>query len=512
MKILSASQFYEADAYTISTQGITSDALMERAATEIFNWLHVRLQGAPITIHLFCGIGNNGGDGIAVARLMQEHGYNIKVYVVNYSDKRSKDFLLNLERLKDRKIWPAFLQEDSELPEIAKEDIVVDAIFGIGLNRAPAPWVKRIIQYINDCKAFVLAVDIPSGLYADGSPDDVEAVVEADFVLTIQLPKLSFFLPTTGVFCKQWEVVNIGLDQGFIQNTPAAYKLIGKNEALQFYRPREKYSHKGTYGHTLIVGGSMGKIGALILSATACLKSGSGLVTTYGPKCGYIPLQTAVPEAMMIVDKGEECITNIEYIIKPTVVCMGMGMGQDVATAKAVEQFLTTYKGALLLDADALNLLSSNEDWWSLLPQQTVLTPHPKELERLIGAWKNEDEKLKKAKAFSAKYSLIIVIKGANTMVISNGIGYINTSGNPGMATGGSGDVLSGIIGGLIAQQYTPLQAAIFGVYLHGKAADIAVSKTGYQSLTASIIADHLGSAYISLFETQAPATEQQKE
>ncbi|PCJ93271.1 MAG: bifunctional ADP-dependent NAD(P)H-hydrate dehydratase/NAD(P)H-hydrate epimerase [Flavobacteriaceae bacterium] len=499
MKIFNASQIYEADACTVKVQGIASHELMERAALQIFNWMDYRMQGAPVKIHLFCGIGNNGGDGIALARHLQEHGYNIKVFVVNYSDKRSKDFLLNLERLKDRKVWPTFLNSDSEFPEIDKDDIIVDAIFGIGLNRALCAWVANLIQYLNKSDAFILSIDIPSGLYLDKYPENTTGIINAGFVLSFQAPKLVFFLPQTGVYLKQWAMLDIGLDAAYIANTKTDYEFIDKIEVLSMYMPRDKFSHKGTYGHSLMIGGSHGKIGAMILASNACLHSGSGLVTAYVPNCGYVPLQTALPEIMVITDENESWLTDIVYDIVPTVVSIGMGMGKKDELKKTFSSFIANYEGSLVIDADGLNLLSESKVLLKKLPSQAILTPHPKELERLIGVWKDDFDKLKKAKKFSSQYDCVLVIKGAHTIVVYENVGYVNSTGNPGMATAGSGDALTGVITGLVAQGYEPLKASILGVYLHGKAADIAVEKFGYQSLTASRIIDHIGSAYIDL-------------
>ncbi|MEE9362149.1 MAG: NAD(P)H-hydrate dehydratase [Cellulophaga sp.] len=501
MKIFTAQQIYEADKFTTDKQKIGSDELMERAAVQIFNWIHTRMQGAQVKIHLFCGIGNNGGDGIALARHLQEHGYNIGVYVVNYSDKRSKDFLINLTRLKDRKIWPNFINEDcADFPEIHKDDIIVDAIFGIGLNRTPVDWVTKIMQFLNDTGAFVLSVDIPSGLFSDKTPENPKAVVNANYVLSFQAPKLVFFLPETGIYSNQWEIVDIGLDQEYMETVKVGYSLVGKSEVLPFYVPREKFSHKGTYGHSLIIGGSFGKIGAVTLASKACLLSGSGLVTSFVPGCGYIPLQTAFPEAMVLTDNNEKIISKIEFGIVPNAIGIGVGLGKEKETVKAFSDFLKKNKSPLVLDGDALNILSENKSFLNKLPKGSILTPHPKELERLIGKWKDDFDKLDKTKKFSKRYSCIIVIKGAHTITIKEDEGYVNTTGNPGMSTAGSGDVLTGIITGLVAQGYDSLQAAIFGVYLHGKAGDIAVEKSGYQSLIASSLLDNIGDAYLDLF------------
>ncbi len=501
MKLYNAQQIYAADKYTIASQRIESDELMERAALQLFTWLHLRLQGASVKIHLFCGIGNNGGDGIALARHLLDHGYNIGVYVVNYSKTRSKDFLINLERLKERKVWPVFLEEGTTLPEIGRDDIIVDAIFGIGLNRPPAKWVITLMRHLHKSEALILSVDIPSGLYMNDVPEDVDGVIKANYVLSFQAPKLVFFLPETGVFLENWEVLDIELDQKFLSEQETEYQLIGKNEVLPLYLPREKFAHKGTYGHSLVIGGSYGKIGAVVLSAKAALHSGSGLVTAYVPKCGYAIMQTTLPEAMVVSDADEKHISAIDYEIDPTVIGLGVGLGKEAATVKALSDFLSKNKTPLVVDADGLNILSENQALLEKLPSKTILTPHPKELERLIGRWENDFDKLKKAKEFSKKYDCIVVIKGAHTITIYEDKGYINTTGNPGMATGGSGDVLTGVITGLVAQGYKPLEATIFGVYIHGKAADLVVENTGYQALTATGIVEGIGGAYLDLFK-----------
>lgn len=513
MKLYSAKQIYKADQISIKKEEIGSNELMERAALQLFNWMHLRMQGAPVKIHLFCGIGNNGGDGIALARHLVDHGYNVEVYVINYSEKRSKDFLINLDRLKDRKVWPHFMNSDDELPEIGREDIIVDGIFGIGLNRSPDSWVVKVIQHLNNSQAFILSIDIPSGLFTDQGPEDFEAIVKSNFVLSFQTPKLVFFLPETGRYIEQWEVLDIGLDPEYLRVTETDYELIGKNEVLTMYKPREKYGHKGTYGHSLLVGGSYGKMGSVCLSSKAALYSGSGLVTSYVPKIGYNILQSSLPEIMVMTDTNENELTDIKFEIEPTVIGVGVGIGTSEATVKALSSFLKTNKLPLVLDADALNILSKNKDLLKELPEDSILTPHPKELERLIGKWEDDFDKLAKVKKFSKKHKCIVVIKGAHTIIVKNGKGYVNTTGNPGMATAGSGDVLTGVITGLRAQGYPALNAAIFGVYLHGKAGDIAVESSGFQSLTASHLIDNLAGAYLDLFKMpEQPVVEEENQ
>lgn len=511
MKVFSKEQIYEGDKLTAERQEISSTDLMERAGTQIFNWMHAKMQGAQVPIHVFCGIGNNGGDGLVLARHLITHGYNVNTFITNCSDKRSKDFLINYDRVKNvTKKWPILLNCAEDFPEIQPDDIIVDAVFGIGLNRAIDEWVKNLFMHFRATKAFTLSIDIPSGLHTDKAITDEDAVVWAGFTLSFASPKLVFFLPETAKYTVQWEVLNIGLDQEFLQTTETEVDLIGKHEVLPNYIPRDKFSHKGQFGHALIIGGSYGKIGAVTLASRAALSAGAGLISAYVPKCGYHALQASFPEAMVITDKDEEIITSIKFDITPTVIGFGVGVGTDKKTVSAFSSFLKTNKLPLVIDADGINILSKKKDLLKLLPEATVLTPHPKELERLIGTWKDDFDKLNKIKAFSKKYKVIVLIKGANSITVFDDKLYVNTTGNPGLATAGSGDVLTGIITGLISQGYAPLVATIFGVYLHGKAADIAVESFGYQSLISSHVIEYLGDAYLDLFKEPEPPQEQQ--
>jgi len=504
MKIFSARQIYEADRATEQKQQITSIDLMERAADQVFQWLDQRLQKTQVPIHIFCGIGNNGGDGMALGRMLLDNGYIVKSYIVNYSEKRSKCFLINYDRYKNMtKDWPLMMKCEEDFPTISSNDIAVDCIFGIGLNKPIADWVKNLIQHINRSRAFVLSIDVPSGLFVDQNTPDKEAVIRASATLTFQSPKLVFFLPDTNRFSQTIEVLDIGLDAQYIAETPPVANLIMKNEVLSMYLPRDKFSHKGHFGHSYIAGGSYGKIGAVILAAKACLKAGAGKITAYIPECGYMALQTAVPEVMVETEGTTHFANEIRISDDTTFVGIGVGMGTHPETAKAFLDFLKNQKKPMVVDADALNILSENQDKLALLPKQSILTPHAVELERLIGKWKNDFDKLEKAKEFSKKYDVIVIIKGAHTISVYQDKLFVNSTGNPGMATPGSGDVLTGLLVGLLSQGYQPVIAAIFGVYLHGSAGDLAVRQTGYQSLLAGDIADFIGDAFLELFRKE---------
>ncbi|MFD0964217.1 NAD(P)H-hydrate dehydratase [Pseudofulvibacter geojedonensis] len=512
MKILSAKQIYKAHQATITNQQITELDLLERAGLQIFNWMHMRMQGAQVKIHIFNGIGNNGGVGLVLARHLLEHGYNVANYVVNYSKKRTDGFLKNYDRVKKLKQWPVLLNEASEFPtDITADDIIVDAIFGIGLNRGTTNLVNNLFAHLNAIKAFKLAVDIPSGLYSNKVPNNLDHVLRVNYTLAFQSPKMCFFLPETAIFTEQWEVLDIGLDPEFMHAAFGA-QLIAKPEVLPMYRMREKFANKFTYGHSLLIGGSYGKIGSIQLASKAALVSGCGMVSALVPECGYNVLQSSFPELMVQNSSNNKLLNEIQPKGHFNVIGIGCGMGTDEITQKAFESFIESNTLPLVIDADGLNCLSRNTELLSKLPEMSILTPHKAELERLIGSWTNDFEMLKKAKDFSTQYDCILVLKDAITITVYHKEVFINTTGNTALATAGSGDVLTGIITGLLAQGYDPLSACMFGVYLHGKTADIGLQDTGYQSFIASDIINYLPDAYMDLFkqpEQPTPAEEQ---
>jgi hydroxyethylthiazole kinase-like uncharacterized protein yjeF len=502
MYILTSTELAKVDQATIANKEISAIQLMEQAATSCFEWLHTRLQGQQIKIHVFCGIGNNGGDGLVIARHLFQHGYNVSCYIVKFSDKRSDCFLENYNRLKALGKWPEVITNENEFPNVDFEDIVIDAIFGNGLTRKPEGFTKKLIKYINSTKVFTLAIDVPSGLFTNKHVLDKNSVLRANHTLTFQTPKLAFLLPENKEYLNTWEVLDIGLDEVFIENLEVKLIYITKNEIIPLYKSRNKWDHKGTFGHSLIIGGSFGKIGAVTLATKAALKIGSGLVTAFLPKCGYQIVQIGVPEAMVEVDNDQE-LTYFNFKTKATVIGIGPGMGTSEKTAVGFLNFLKDNKTPLVVDADAINLISENKLLLQYLPKNSILTPHPKELERLIGPWKNDYEKLDKAVALSTKNKIILILKGAHTVIVDGQFMYFNSTGNPALATAGSGDVLTGIITGLIAQGYEPRNAAIFGVYLHGKTADIALQKTSYETFTASSILAYLSDAILDLFQQE---------
>ncbi|WP_224490142.1 NAD(P)H-hydrate dehydratase [Robertkochia flava] len=499
MKIFNADQIREADKMTMERQHISSVQLMERAGYRLFQHLHEGFVPVKGEVLVLAGMGNNGGDGLVVARYLRKARQKVKVIMVNFSSGRSEDLKVNCQKFVAAGGEIVELHEGDPVPKPGRNDLVIDAIFGIGLNRRPPLWVEELIFQINNSAARVVAVDIPSGLYMTGLPENPEAVIRAHHTFTFELPKLVFLLPQTGGYTGNWSLVSIDQDKDFIDNTPTKYYYSNQEDMAQLLRPRARFSHKGTYGHVLIVGGSYGKIGAALMSAEAALTSGSGLVSALVPHCGYEIFQTAVPEVMCVPVEDEKILTQMNPGFVPDVVAMGPGMGKEQSTTGAMKRFLKGYRGALVLDADALNILAEEQEIWGLLPEGTVLTPHPGEFKRMAGSWDNDFEMMERAMRLAGERKVIMVLKGAYTMVTDGERMYFNASGNPGMATGGSGDVLTGIISALRGQGYPAFEAARLGVYLHGLSGDIAIRETSVWSLTATDIIDFLGDAFLHL-------------
>jgi len=324
-------------------------------------------------------------------------------------------------------------------------------------------------------------------------------VVQADHTLTFQNPKLALFLPENKSYTGQWEILDIGLDREYLEAVETRYYTVDQDRARALYRPRELFSHKGTFGHSLLIGGSQGKIGAVLLSCSGAVRAGSGLVTGYLPKCGYAALQTALPEVMAEVD-DEYYLQYFNFSTKPDAIGIGTGLGMHVRTKKGFVQFLRETDKPLVLDADALNIISEFEELADLIPKDAILTPHPKEFERLVGPWKNDYEKLDKQLKFANRHSCVVVLKGAHTSIAANDRICFNTSGNPALATAGSGDVLTGILTALLAQGYPAAEAAQLGVFLHGRTADLAVlDNESEESFSARDIPEYLGRAFKEL-------------
>ncbi len=495
MKVLNIQQVRKADAYTIQHEPIASIDLMERASLKVFQKT-VELFDVNTSITILCGMGNNGGDGLVVARMLLEKKYNCKVYVVKHTTSFSEDCQINYTRL--QKKFPHAVSEISKEEEIPvfNQDVIVEAILGSGLNKVvDNRLLCKLFKVINQSKSFVFSIDIPSGLWADNPTPEEACKVYADFVYTFQFPKLSFFFPENYTYVGEWEVGDIKLHPDFINKLQTPYYYVKESDILPLIKHRAKFSHKGNFGHALIVAGSKGMMGAAVLATKACLRSGAGLVEVHVPECGYSILQTTTPEALCSCDTHTDFFTHypLEKNNSVNAIAVGPGLGVSKDSQNGLKNLIYNTKQPMVLDADAINILAENKTYVNYLPQNSILTPHLKEFERLVGKSANWFERLQKQREISQKYHIIIVLKGAHSSIsLPDGNVFFNSTGNPGMATGGSGDVLTGIIVGLLAQGYPPHEAAIVGTYIHGRAGDLALQSKTCQSLIASDIIEKL--------------------
>ena len=483
IKILSSKQIRAVDQYTIDNKPITSIDLMEKAS-KAFVSSFVKSHGINYRVKIFCGTGNNGGDGLAISRLLIGKGYSVLTYCIGDLSRASPDFKINFERLKSISD-PSLLESKSNFPELNGQDIVIDGIFGSGLSRPVEGLFAELIDFINsaNCKR-VFAIDIASGLFSEQNSIG-NRIIECDETISFQIPKLAFYLPQNNKYVGQLKFVDIGLNTGFIDDQKSQLFTVTKEYVQSVLKNRSTYAHKGSMGRDLIIAGSKGKMGAAILSVRACLRSGAGLVTAYIPECGYNILQTASPESMVITDPMENIISHMPSIENYDSIGIGPGIGISEPTVKALRSLLADAKQPLVLDADALNIISNN-NLLTLIPKNSVLTPHPGEFERLVGKWSNDYERLEKQIELSKKHNIVILLKGAHSSISDeHGMVCFNTTGNPGMATAGSGDVLTGIITSLIGQGYKPFESAIIGAYLHGLAGNLYVLEASEEGLIA---------------------------
>jgi hydroxyethylthiazole kinase-like uncharacterized protein yjeF len=504
MKILSAVQTRELDQATIQEQGITSVQLMERAAMAFVEWFFGRFdQDEAGGILILCGPGNNGGDGLAVARLLHAAGYAVRVALLP-AGKQSSDWQHN------RQLLPAAVPvaeiETASLPEITANTLAIDALFGTGLSRPLDGLAAAVVQHLNDAQVRAVAIDLPSGLFADAPQPADSAVVRAQHTVSFGLPKLAFLLPQNADFVGEWQVESIELSEKFIAQAATPWHYTDAAAVAGQLPPRPKFSHKGTFGHALLLAGSRGKMGAAVLSAGACLRGGVGLLTAHIPGCGYDIFQISQPEAMCLTDTQADFISELPELKPYQAVGIGPGLGQEAASLAVLRKLLkaagkplekTGQPLPLVIDADALNLLGSHRTLLKLLPENTVLTPHPKEFERLTEPARDDYHRLEFLRDFATKHRCLVVLKGAYTCLATpTGELHFNSTGNAGMATGGSGDVLTGLLLALRAHAQLPaFEAVRLGVYAHGRAGDLGAAQTGMAGLVAGDIVRHIGPA-----------------
>ncbi|MEP7144256.1 MAG: NAD(P)H-hydrate dehydratase [Ferruginibacter sp.] len=497
MKIFSAPQIKEWDAFTIENEPTASVDLMERAAKACVTWILQNISNS-FPVKIFCGKGNNGGDGLAIARLLTENKFSATVYIVDTNTAGSDDYQMNLQRLQAISTDIHFLKNEPSFPAINREDVIIDALFGTGLNKKPAGIFQLLIKYINKAEAKKISIDVPSGMYTDTSAAK-NAVITAEYTLSFQQPKLAFLLEENESFFGKVIILDIGLSTKYYDTRQSTFELITKKQAEGIYKPRKSFANKGNYGYACLVAGSYGMMGAAILSARACLRSGVGKLTCYTCKEGYIIMQAAVPEAMCKTF-GNTFIKDIDNLKNFNATGIGPGIGKHLSHKQLLQRVFKTSANPVVIDADALNVLSAYPSLYKSIPPQSIITPHPKEFERLFGKCGNDFERVRIAMQKARELNIFIVLKGHHTLIASpDGKGYFNSTGNAGMATAGAGDVLTGIITGLLAQKYSSLKACILGVYLHGLAGDIAATKLSQEAMVAGDIIDNLGDGFIQL-------------
>ena len=480
MKVLTGNQIKEADQATIKNEPISSYDLMERASRNIAYWISRNIdKGTPLLFLI--GKGNNCGDGLAVARILSEKDYSCSITLLFPVESFSEESSLNYKNLPKE----INIIEKEELDKLSENTIIIDAILGTGVKGEITEPLSGIINKINCLPNKVISIDIPSGMRTEfGNAEQI--IVKADITLTLEFPKVAMLLPEAGNYCGDIHIIPIGLDKEFIQQTPTPYFFITSDITEKTLRKREKFAHKGTYGHALLICGSKGMMGAASLATGGALRSGCGLVTAHIPQEERFSLQTSFPSALLSLDNGtcfSELPANLE---KYTSIGIGSGLSKSKETVQAFTELLEQIKTPLVLDADALNILAENKQLLKLVPKNSILTPHIGELKRLTGEWKDEQEKIKSAGELAKALESIVVVKGAYTMItFPNGQYLFNSTGNAGMAKGGSGDVLTGFIAGLLARGYSSEGAAIQGVYFHGLAGDKAAEKCGMESMNS---------------------------
>ncbi len=494
MKIFSSEQIKRWDNFTIQEENTSSAFLMERAAAACCQWLLVNgFTEQPILI--FCGKGNNGGDGLALARMLIQKNINVIVYILELGKTGSQDFQTNLQKLHLHTSNIHFIQSEHFFPGIEKDQLIIDALFGTGLNKPLDGIAIQLVDHINKSGAPIISIDIPSGLFCDKSTSGFTAI-QATHTLSFQSIKLAFLFAENDRSVGAFYILPIGLSSKFEKEEPAVFEMIDRAVIQSIIKPRNQFSHKGQFGHAAIIAGSFGMMGAAILAAKGCMNSGAGKMTSVIPSCGYEIIQTSVPEAMCIIS-GDKLISGNIDVSGYDVIGIGPGIGSQKESVALLNEILNSRNKLLVMDADALNTLSADKNLLVKIPPGTVITPHQKEFERMFGSSSNDFERLQRAIKNASVLNIYIVLKGHYTAIITPmGKVYFNSTGNAGMAKAGMGDVLTGMITGLIAQKYPLPEAAILAVYLHGLAGDIACKKYSQQAMQASDLVTCIADAW----------------
>ena len=499
MKIFNGAQIHELDQYTIEHEPIQSIDLMERAAKAITRAISEQW-GTSTPIVVFAGPGNNGGDALAVARMLAETGYSVSTFLFNISGHLSGDCSVNRQRLRECKRIKSFIEvtQEFEPPQLSADTLVVDGLFGSGLNKPLAGGFASLVKYINASSARVVSIDLPSGLMSDDNTYNIRTnIIRADLTLTLQQPKLAFLFPENQAYIGKLRTLDIRLSDEGIQKIDSQYNIIEETDVHPLLLHREPFAHKGNMGSALLIAGSYGMAGAAVLAAKACLRAGAGKVTVHSPRRNNAILQISVPEAIVQLDSEETIFSEAVDTEDYTALGIGPGLGQSETTAIALISQLRRTQCPIVADADALNILANHRAWMMQLPKGIIFTPHPKEFDRLEGHSADSYERLTKAREMAERLQGYVILKGHHSaLCCPDGHVTFNSTGNAGMATAGSGDVLTGIITALLARGYQQREACLVGMYLHGLAGDIAAKHLGQESLIASDIIQYLPAAF----------------
>jgi hydroxyethylthiazole kinase-like uncharacterized protein yjeF len=475
---------------------------MERAATGCVNWLSSHIKPDE-HIKIFAGPGNNGGDGWAIARILADRGFrHISIYLLQISRIISGDSVINRHRLEEQNKVPVLeISREIDFPLIENNDIIIDALFGSGLSRPLEGLSAALVKYINASGCRIISVDIPSGLKTDDQGLITgNAVIKASHTLSFEFPKRSFFYAENAIYTGNWHIISIHLHPAVISEKGTLFHYVLMEDIQKIFRQRAKFSHKGLFGHALLIAGSYGMAGASILAARAALRAGVGLLTTHIPRTVYPIIQGAVPESIFDIDRDEEYFSGLTSGKHFSAVGIGPGTGTKQISINAFESLLQNSDSPMVIDADALNILSEKPELCRMLPARSILTPHPGEFDRLAGKSDSGFIRNHKQIEFAGKYNVIVLLKGAYTSIaMPDGTCCFNSTGNPGMSTAGSGDVLTGIVLSLLAQGYPSSEAALLGAFIHGLAGDLAASDISQQALIAADIIDYLGKAFLKI-------------
>lgn len=500
MKLFSAARIREIDALTIAYKDFEKSIdIMESAARGITQSIQELYPNKETSFAFFVGLGNNGGDALAVARLLHQEDYDIAVYCYEDEKGGNADRTLNLQHLKaDTSI--VSIRKVADLQQYQPCDVILDGLFGSGLDRPLCDIPAAIVDFMNKQRAAKIAIDIPSGLMSEDNTHNLGTIFEADYTITLEFPKLSLLFPENLPYVGEVICTPIGLSRQAIEETPTPYYYLTPKNISPLIHARQKFDHKGVFGHALLIAGANGMAGASILAGKATLRSGAGLLTISIPQKNKDIIQIALPEAMVLCDQNEDYFTSpVDSKIYHSL-AIGPGLQKNRATAQAFIKQLRYCSSPVIVDADGINLLAEQSEAVAYLPKGSILTPHIGEFNRLIGKYKHHYERLTKAADWCKRHKVYMVLKGAYSTIITPERHYFfNSTGNPGMATGGSGDVLTGILLGLLTQGYSPLESCKIGVFVHGLAGDLAVKEKGEIALIASDIIDYLPQAWMKI-------------